>query len=377
MEKMDKLVMKYIFLIAGLVLMIVNWASVVGYMSSFMNVIMPLVVGGIVAFILNLLLVRYERLIQQKMANTKLATFSRSIGIVLSLLTIILVLLVIIGIVLPQLGSAMNEMVKAAPATIENIKQLIQKNETLFPQITELMQQLNLDWGKLVQDIVNFFNGVVSNLLGTAVKFASNIATHIINLLLSLMIAIYILAMKEQLAQQFNRLLSVSIPTKIHQRILHVLAVMSQSFESFIFGVMSEAIILGIMTTVGMMLFGFPYATMIGVLTGSLAIIPVLGAYIAGVIGAIIMLAVSPGQALLFVLFICILQQIEGNLVYPRVVGDSIGLPGIWVISSVAILGGLFGIPGMILGVPLAATIYKLIREAVIAQEQKQPLTHI
>lgn len=377
MEKMDKLVMKYIFLIAGLVLMIVNWANVVGYMNSFMSVMMPLIVGGIMAFILNLLLVRYERLIQQKMANTKLATFSRPIGIVLSLLTIILVLLIIIGIVLPQLGSAMNEMVKAAPATIENIKQLIQKNETLFPQITELMQQLNLDWGKLVQDIVNFFNGVVSNLLGTTVTFASNIATHIINLLLSLMIAIYILAMKEQLAQQFNRLLSVAIPTKVHQRILHVLAVMSQSFESFIFGVMSEAIILGIMTTVGMMLFGFPYATMIGVLTGSLAIIPVLGAYIAGVIGAIIMLAVSPGQALLFVLFICILQQIEGNLVYPRVVGDSIGLPGIWVISSVSILGGLFGIPGMILGVPLAATVYKLIREAVIAQEQKQPLKHI
>ncbi|MCW6652255.1 AI-2E family transporter [Aerococcaceae bacterium NML210727] len=374
---MDKLVMKYIFLIAGLVLMIVNWANVVGYMNSFMSVMMPLIVGGIMAFILNLLLVRYERLIQQKMANTKLATFSRLIGIVLSLLTIILVLLIIIGIVLPQLGSAMNEMVKAAPATIENIKQLIQKNETLFPQITELMQQLNLDWGKLVQDIVNFFNGVVSNLLGTTVTFASNIATHIINLLLSLMIAIYILAMKEQLAQQFNRLLSVAIPTKVHQRILHVLAVMSQSFESFIFGVMSEAIILGIMTTVGMMLFGFPYATMIGVLTGSLAIIPVLGAYIAGVIGAIIMLAVSPGQALLFVLFICILQQIEGNLVYPRVVGDSIGLPGIWVISSVSILGGLFGIPGMILGVPLAATVYKLIREAVIAQEQKQPLKHI
>ncbi|MCW6655270.1 AI-2E family transporter [Aerococcaceae bacterium NML201296] len=374
---MDKLVMKYIFLIAGLVLMIVNWANVVGYMNSFMSVMMPLIVGGIMAFILNLLLVRYERLIQQKMANTKLATFSRPIGIVLSLLTIILVLLIIIGIVLPQLGSAMNEMVKAAPATIENIKQLIQKNETLFPQITELMQQLNLDWGKLVQDIVNFFNGVVSNLLGTTVTFASNIATHIINLLLSLMIAIYILAMKEQLAQQFNRLLSVAIPTKVHQRILHVLAVMSQSFESFIFGVMSEAIILGIMTTVGMMLFGFPYATMIGVLTGSLAIIPVLGAYIAGVIGAIIMLAVSPGQALLFVLFICILQQIEGNLVYPRVVGDSIGLPGIWVISSVSILGGLFGIPGMILGVPLAATVYKLIREAVIAQEQKQPLKHI
>lgn len=377
MEKMDKLVMKYIFLIAGLVLMIVNWANVVGYMNSFMSVMMPLIVGGIMAFILNLLLVRYERLIQQKMTNTKLATFSRPIGIVLSLLTIILVLLIIIGIVLPQLGSAMNEMVKAAPATIENIKQLIQKNETIFPQITELMQQLNLDWGKLVQDIVNFFNGVVSNLLGTTVTFASNIATHIINLLLSLMIAIYILAMKEQLAQQFNRLLSVAIPTKVHQRILHVLAVMSQSFESFIFGVMSEAIILGIMTTVGMMLFGFPYATMIGVLTGSLAIIPVLGAYIAGVIGAIIMLAVSPGQALLFVLFICILQQIEGNLVYPRVVGDSIGLPGIWVISSVSILGGLFGIPGMILGVPLAATVYKLIREAVIAQEQKQPLKHI
>ncbi|MCW6661504.1 AI-2E family transporter [Aerococcaceae bacterium NML201209] len=374
---MDKLVMKYIFLIAGLVLMIVNWANVVGYMNSFMSVMMPLIVGGIMAFILNLLLVRYERLIQQKMANTKLATFSRPVGIVLSLLTIILVLLIIIGIVLPQLGSAMNEMVKAAPATIENIKQLIQKNETLFPQITELMQQLNLDWGKLVQDIVNFFNGVVSNLLGTTVTFASNIATHIINLLLSLMIAIYILAMKEQLAQQFNRLLSVAIPTKVHQRILHVLAVMSQSFESFIFGVISEAIILGIMTTVGMMLFGFPYATMIGVLTGSLAIIPVLGAYIAGVIGAIIMLAVSPGQALLFVLFICILQQIEGNLVYPRVVGDSIGLPGIWVISSVSILGGLFGIPGMILGVPLAATVYKLIREAVIAQEQKQPLKHI
>lgn len=372
MEKMDKLVMKYIFLIAALVLGIANWESIVGFFHTIVNVMMPIIVGGIMAFVLNILMVRYEGLIHKKLPNTKMAHSSRPIGIVLAILTVTVVIAVIVGIVLPQLGSAMNEMIKSIPATVAYIQDFVKQNEKLFPQIKELMDQLNFDWGQLVQNTVNFFNSLVSGLLNSVVQSASNFVSHFINLILSLMIAIYVLAMKEKLGKQFNRLLAVTISPKLHRRMAHVLSVMSQSYERFIFGVMSEAVILAIMTTVGMMIFQFPYAPMIGIMTGALAVIPYLGAYIAGVMGTIIMLAVSPSQALLFVVFICVLQQIEGNLVYPRVVGDSIGLPGLWVISSITILGGLFGIPGMILGVPLVATIYKLTRETVAYREQKQ-----
>ena len=156
-----------------------------------------------------------------------------------------------------------------------------------------------------------------------------------------------------------------------NKRLLHVLKVMDESFSNFIIGSVTEATILGTLVTIGMLVIRLPYASMIGVLAGVFALIPVLGAYISATIGTLMILAISPSQALVFLVFILVVQQFEGNVVYPRVVGDSIGLPGIWVIIAVTLFGGLFGIQGMLVGVPLAATVYKLIREAVVAREDK------
>ncbi|MDO4432307.1 MAG: AI-2E family transporter [Aerococcaceae bacterium] len=373
MEKLDKLLMKYLILIASLVLIVVNGTWIIQFLQKVQDILMPIIFGGIIAYILNLLMVRYEAWLAKHFEkNAKLQGAKRGISIALALITIIVGAVIIVGIIFPQFLSALSKMVEGIPNSIKNVQSIIQANQQYFPQISELLSQLNINWGQITQNIVTFLNDVVSGIVAGMLQFVSNFASHMINFVLSLMLSMYILVSKEKLANQFNRLLNVILPNQVHRYLLHVLEVMDASFSNFITGAVTEATILGTLVTVGMLLTGLPYAGMIGVLTGVLALIPVLGAYISATIGTLMILAVSPAQAGFFLIFILIIQQFEGNVVYPRVVGNSIGLPGIWVIISVTIVGGLFGISGMLIGVPLVATIYKLVKEAVEAKEAQE-----
>ena len=153
------------------------------------------------------------------------------------------------------------------------------------------------------------------------------------------------------------------------ERIKHALSVMNQCFRRYIVGQVTEALILGALCTIGMLILQIPYASVIGALVTFMALIPIMGAYISAIVGSIIIFTVSPVKALVFLIFIVILQQVEGNVIYPKVVGTSLGLPGLWVLAAVTVGGGLFGIPGMILGVPLTATLYTLIKEKLNAEE--------
>ena len=154
------------------------------------------------------------------------------------------------------------------------------------------------------------------------------------------------------------------------KRLLYGLRIFNESFRGYIVGQCTEAVILGVLCVVGMLIFRFPYAGMIGSLVGFTALIPVAGAYIGAAVGAVMILTQSPLKALLFGVFLVILQQLEGNLIYPRVVGRSIGLPALWVLAAVTVGGSLMGIPGMLLGVPITAALYRLIREDMSRRER-------
>lgn len=370
MDRLEKLLMKYIVVIAVVILAIANWEHLIGYFNQLVNILMPVIVGGVMAYVLNLLMERYEKMLIAS-ENEKLVRFRRPLSILMTFLTVVIAIIVVVGIVVPQLSSAVSAMISSVPVLIENVQKLIRSNETLFPQISGFMEQINLDWGQIAQNVVNFLNNLATGVISSALAIVSNLATHLINLVLSIMISLYLLAYKETLSKQITRILNVILKPETNKRLLHVLKVMDESFSNFIIGSVTEATILGTLVTIGMLVIRLPYASMIGVLAGVFALIPVLGAYISATIGTLMILAISPSQALVFLVFILVVQQFEGNVVYPRVVGDSIGLPGIWVIIAVTLFGGLFGIQGMLVGVPLAATVYKLIREAVVAREDK------
>jgi predicted PurR-regulated permease PerM len=201
-----------------------------------------------------------------------------------------------------------------------------------------------------------------------AVTAVSSVFSTVVTMFLAIVFAIYLLAGKEKLGAQFVRLSRTYLGEKVTSRVLYILRVLDDSFHSFIVGQCTEALILGAMCFLGMMIFGFSNALTISIMVGFTALIPIAGAYIAAVVGAFMLFVESPLSALLFLVFLVVLQQIEGNLIFPRVVGESIGLPGVWVLAAVTVGGGVMGIPGMLIGVPLASAVYRLVERDVRAR---------
>ena len=200
--------------------------------------------------------------------------------------------------------------------------------------------------------------------MDSTVSIASSIGNSMVRFFFALIIGIYALASKEKLNRQVKQLIYAYLKPKTADRIYHVCGVANETFSNFIVGQCTEAVILGILCIIGMSIFRFPYAVMIGTLVGATALIPVIGAYMGAIIGAIMVLTQgSPLHAFLFIVFIVVLQQLEGNIIYPKVVGSSVGLPGIWVLAAVTIGASLNGVFGLLLGVPLAATLYRLLGE--------------
>jgi predicted PurR-regulated permease PerM len=221
----------------------------------------------------------------------------------------------------------------------------------------------SIDWKSNLTKIFDVLTSGIGSVFDIVVSTVTSVFSGVVTALVSLIFAIYILLSKEVLAKQFKRLEKCYLGLSKRKKYNHTLQTIKESFENFIVGQCKEAVILGVLCAVGMWIFRFPYASMIGALIGFTALIPVAGAYIGAAVGAVMILTESPIKALLFIVFIVVLQQLEGNLIYPKVVGESIGLPGLWVLAAVTIGGGVMGIGGMLVGVPLVAAIYKLVGE--------------
>jgi len=221
---------------------------------------------------------------------------------------------------------------------------------------------------------MKFVSGGLGSTVGAVVSAVSNVISDVVTGVLAFIFAIYFLLGKEKLCEQYRRLMKNYLPEKAVRKINYVASVVNDSFHRYIVGQCTEAIILGVLCALGMLVFQFPYAGMIGALIGFTALIPVAGAYIGGVVGFVMILTVSPIKALLFIVFLVVLQQLEGNLIYPKVVGGSLGLPAVWVLAAVTIGGALMGISGMLIGVPIAASVYRLIRDDMRRKEQDKQI---
>lgn len=371
MEKFDKLMIKYLAIILIAVLIFLNWQSLGAFVNRFWHILGPLVNGCILAYILNLLMVRIERLLVKIEFFKQNPKMLRPVGIITSFLTFILVVIFVLVLVLPQLIAAITKFIGVIPIVSATVQRWVDDYDEYFPQVAQLMEQLSLDWRVMIHQTMNAMNAFGSNVVNSMIGFVSGLMSNVVNGIVSLMVSLYLLGGKETLAQQGRRLLSVFVQEQHANNFLYVLGVLHTSFANFFVGMTIEGVIYGTLVTVASHIANIPYAGMLGVISGVFALIPILGGYMSAALGALFLLAISPHQALLYLIMVTVIQQIEGNLIYPRVVGGSIGLPGLWVLVAVTIGGGLMGVPGMIIGIPLAATFYKLLARHVQMKEQR------
>ena len=346
-----------------LYLCITYWSSAAGFVAAAVGAAAPLIIGCVIAYLVNILMSFYER---HYFPGTKAAGLKkgrRPVCMIAAFVTLAAVIVLLINLVVPELAACVQLLFAKLPGAMREFAAWLSASNLLPENMADTIASVN--WQSKIEQIIGVLTTGVSSVMGTAISAISSVFSGIVTALFSFIFAIYLLTGKEKLASQFNRLMKRYMKADFYRKTTYVLSVVNDCFHRYIVGQCTEAVILGVLCTIGMLILKLPYATMIGALIAFTALIPVAGGYIGAGIGVFMILTVSPMQAVIFLLYIVVLQQLEGNLIYPRVVGSSMGLPGIWVLAAVTVGGGVMGIAGMLLGVPLAATLYRLLREDV------------
>ena len=372
----------FIILLALLILCIKYSDSILGFAGFLWSLVTPLILGCVIAYILNILVTRIESLPCFSREDTLLGKVRRPISILGSLAVIIAIGVLVILIVIPQLVQAIGVIAKEIPTVVSEISVWLSSFDKDWPQLQKFLESLNVNWPQILQKAASYLTNGLSSVFSSTMYIVSTISSIAVTAVVALIFSIYILSGREKLFCQFQTLASTYLNEKFYKGMCVVLKTAHDTFTKFIIGQCTEAVILGTLCTIGMLLFRFPYATMVGTLIGATALLPVVGAYLGAGVGAFMIFTIDPLKALGFLIFIAILQQLEGNLIYPRVVGSSVGLPGIWVLAAVTVGGGLGGIIGMLLAVPVTATLYKLLqkdvqkRKAALQPKKEEGLSH-
>jgi len=345
----------------ALYLAITWWPHVAGFIGVVLSAALPLFIGAVIAYVLAIPMGFYERLLFPKCEKKWARALRRPVSLALAFLTVICIIALVIVLILPQLVDCLQLLAGEIPAVLEQAVALIGRLEILPEDVYAWLD--GIDWQNSLMQIGKTLLNGVGGLMGTVMQTVGSVFSGIVTTFLSIIFAVYLLAGKESLRQLAQKLLRRAVKPAWREKLTHILSVVDDSFHKFIVGQCVEALILGVLCLIGMWILKLPYAPMISALIAFTALIPVAGAYIGAGIGAFMILMVSPMQALIFLIFLIILQQLEGNLVYPRVVGTSIGLPALWVLAAVTVGGGVMGVAGMLIGVPVAAAIYRLLNE--------------
>lgn len=363
--KMDKRIIKYFLVAAVLVLAVTRFDKLLSFAGRLWGIVVPLVLGAVMAYVLNLIMKMLEKWYFPKSKNKLANATRRIVCIFLSIFLIILIAFLIFRLVIPELVDTISMIWRWFPVGLERLQDILADYSDQIPELEKWINSLEFDWNEIGKNLFKYFTSGVSDIVGSTISAVGTIGMGVTNFVIGLIFAIYILANKETLGCQLGKVAAAYCKPALLNKMKSVLKVANETFSSFIVGQCTEAVILGSLCILGMFIFRFPYAPMVGTFVGATALIPVVGAYLGAVVGFIMILTVSPLKAVLFIVFIVALQQLEGNLIYPKVVGSSIGLPGMWVLAAVTVGGGISGIGGMLIGVPLTATVYKLIRSDV------------
>ncbi len=337
------------------------WSDISGIFSKILSALTPLALGFVIAYPLNILMSFFERHYFPRSQKKAVLKSRTPVCLLLALISLIAFLTLIIVLIVPQLISCVKLLITQIPSFVESLILFLEKHEidstVILDKLTDIDWQTRLT--QLIESIISGFGDIFDVVVSTVSRVVSSVTAVII----AVIFAIYLLLSKNKLTSHANRLLTRFLKPNLHVKVRYIINVLDDCFHRFVVGQCTEAIILGVLCTMGMFILRLPYAPMIGAVIGFSALIPVVGAFLGGAAGVFLILTDSPTKALIFLVFLIILQQIEGNVIYPKVVGSSMGLPAIWVLTAVVVGGGVFGIPGMIIGVPLTGAIYKLTKE--------------
>jgi len=353
---------------AILVLALIYSNTIYGGAVLVLEMFKPFLYGGAIAFVLNLPMKWIENKLLGKWHGKSADKLKRPIGIVGAILFLVVVITVVVSIVIPQMSQAMMKLANEVPPFLEKTAAVLIQYSQDYPELktqAEQLQDLEINWQGIVTSVAKFLKTGVGSMLTSTFSVAGSIIGGVVNFFIAFVFAIYILSQKERLGDQGCRIIRAYLPKRAAEQTLRVLALLHKNFSSFITGQCLEAVILGMLFVIAMTIFRMPYAVMVGVLIAFTALIPVVGAFIGCAVGAFLILIENPMMALWFVIMFLIIQQLEGNLIYPKVVGNSVGLPSIWVLMAVSLGGSLFGVVGMLFFIPLLATGYTLLRENV------------
>lgn len=394
-----KQILKIVIIAILLFAILLNLEPVWNVCKVFLKILSPFMWGLAIAFILNIFMTIYENKLFKLGQNKKRKSnkvrdeykslnyskhtkggaetnikkknkFERGFAIFLSIITILAVISIILVLIIPQFVEVIKNLISQIPNFLENLKNFAIDITDKVPEINNFIQNITIDTEALKNSIMNLSKDV----LNITINQISNLLSNVVNFFIAIIFAIYILANKEDLKLQTKKIIYARLEKEKAEHIIKVCRLARDSFRSFLTGQAKEAVILGSLCALGMLILNIPYAGPIGALTALTAFVPIVGAFISGFIGAVLIFAVNPIKALIFIIFIILLQQVEGNLIYPHIVGKNMGLPSIWVLVAITIGGSLFGIMGMIIGLPVVSIIYAIIIENTNKKLQEKNL---
>lgn len=345
-----------------------NIGTVTGALSKCLSLIMPLILGFVFALILNVPMSFFEKHLFSKTKKNSLKKLKRPLSFIISVILIVAIIVGVIWLVIPELVDAFKVIADGVLNFIDTLRGMSTEELAKLPFGNQL---LNIDWDKIKDSMQNWLKRESGSIVNSAVGTVSSFVGGIFDFFVAFVFSIYILFGKEKLKKQVSRLIRVWMPKGFGEWFIHASNIASTNFRNFVSGQSLEAVILGTLCMIGMLILRIPYAPMVGALIGVTALIPVVGAFIGAAVGAFVILTVNPFKALVFLIFLVILQQLEGNIIYPRVMGSRVNLPGMWILAAVTIGGGIAGPAGMLISVPVASTVYVLLREATENREKK------
>lgn len=343
-----------------------NLSIIVNILKVLFDVLKPFIIGAVLAFILNIPMKKIETILKKKINNKD--GLVRVLSIIISVVLLILVLLVVSLLIIPKLVDNLTMLIENIPTLVNNFQNFILDLLNKYPDIQEKIKE-TLFTSKSVSDLAS---NVLNYLLNGAVLFISGLVNGVITIFTAIIFSVYILSQKEYLIRACKKVIYSITSKKKALKVINLASLSNNVFTKFISGQCLESVILAVLMFIALSIFRLPYASLIAVLTGITSLIPVFGAFLAAIIGFILISITNPLKSVVFIIVFVVIQQIEGNFIYPKVVGKSVGLLPMWALLAVTVGGNLFGIPGMIIGLPITSILYSIIKEIINNQLKKK-----
>lgn len=354
-----------------------KYETVLDILFFVLNILTPFILGGAIAFVLNVPMNFVQRHLfdEERIKKSKvLQKMARPVSMILVLIAVFGIVAIVMFILIPQLGETFANLGRSIQAFIPQLQEWAARLFNDNKEIMDTVNNLEFDWNKIMDTGINFFKSGAGSVVDSTITAAKSIVSGLTTFFIAFVFAIYILLQKEKLGVQAKKVLFAFVRRGRAEATVEVLSLTYNTFSSFLTGQCVEAVILGSMFAVSMTILKLPYAILVGMLIAFTALIPIFGAFIGCGVGAFLIFMVDPMKALIFVVLFLVLQQIEGNLIYPHVVGNSVGLPSIWVLAAVSIGGSLMGVVGMLIFIPIVSVVYALFREIVYLKLKKNQI---